>query len=473
MLSPSAKFVDEFYACKSFQGKKLLCLVDGEHYPPVTKWALQELENKGNKIVAVVFLGGTEKVEDAEKELKDDQLDHKIYMGESNLESALELIEKAIDKHQPDVAVDLSDEPIISYEDRFTIGSLLLSKNIAYFGADFYFSPPEQMEILEKPSLSIIGTGKRVGKTAVSVFIAQTIKKEEMEPIIVAMGRGGPAEPEIIDHNKIELTPQTLIDLSQKGVHAASDCWEDALLANVTTIGCRRCGGGLAGDPFISSVKQGTQEANRLPQKLVIMEGSGQTIPPIKTNTRIVIISALQPIQNALQYFGQYRIKTSDLAIVTMCANPGVEKSTLDKLREGIIRINPDIKYAFTGFKPKPMGDIKNKNVFLATTAKEEVNEIFRKHLEKDHNCKIKGISNNLSNRAVLRKELAEGLKNCDVLLSEIKAASIDVAATYAYKNDVEVIFMNNEPFLINGNIKNLKNAITDLSKLSFKRFGE
>ena len=35
------------------------------------------------------------------------------------------------------------------------------------------------------------------------------------------------------------------MEQSEKGVHAASDHWEDALMSRILTIGCRRCGGGM------------------------------------------------------------------------------------------------------------------------------------------------------------------------------------------------------------------------------------
>ena len=46
------------------------------------------------------------------------------------------------------------------------------------------------------------------------------------------------------------LRPADLLAVSRRGLHAASDYFEDAVLAGVMTIGCRRCGGGMAGAAF-------------------------------------------------------------------------------------------------------------------------------------------------------------------------------------------------------------------------------
>jgi cyclic 2,3-diphosphoglycerate synthetase len=72
--------------------------------------------------------------------------------------------------------------------------------------------------------------------------------------VVVAMGRGGPAEPEVIDGAAVALTVEDLLAWSRRGRHAASDHFEDAVLSRVVTVGCRRCGGGMAGEPFVSNV---------------------------------------------------------------------------------------------------------------------------------------------------------------------------------------------------------------------------
>ncbi len=49
--------------------RRMLCLVDGEHYFPVTKSALDMLDSlEHNEVVAVVFIGGTEKLRDSSEE---------------------------------------------------------------------------------------------------------------------------------------------------------------------------------------------------------------------------------------------------------------------------------------------------------------------------------------------------------------------------------------------------------------------
>src|SRR5437764_3230942 len=141
-----------------------------------------------------------------------------------------------------EVVVDVSDEPVLGPAERFRWASQALAAGLPYVGADFRFDPPE-LEPFALPSVSVIGTGKRVGKTAVTAHLARLLARDR-DVLVVAMGRGGPPEPEVI------ATPPSVEDLvarSRAGRHAASDHLEIAALTGVPTIGCRRAGGGLAG----------------------------------------------------------------------------------------------------------------------------------------------------------------------------------------------------------------------------------
>ena len=102
------------------------------------------------------------------------------------------------------------------------------------------------------------------------------------------MGRE-PACPGVIDSPP---NLDDLLELSRGGSHAASDYLEDAALANVVTIGCRRCGGGLAGQPFISNVEAGARVAAERRPDLVIFEGSGTSVPPVAVDARVLVAGA-------------------------------------------------------------------------------------------------------------------------------------------------------------------------------------
>lgn len=438
-------------------------MVDGEHYPPVTRWAVSEIEkNKGN-VTGLIFLGGTEKVENAVEELDDEG--YVIFMGGESFDETLEILKKAVRETGAEAVIDLSDEPILNYRKRFRIASHLMLERVSYIGADFVFEPPLEKNILNKPSISIIGTGKRVGKTGVSVSISRWLKNAGFRPVVVAMGRGGPEAPDIVAVENLELSPDLLLNVVKKGGHAASDYWEDAMLGGVTTLGCRRCGGGMAGNPFISNVIEGGLKIDGLNSDFIIMEGSGSTLPPVKTDASIVVVGANQKIENITGYFGEYRILKSKIAVVTMCEEPVADESKVRMIKESILKLKPEIKIALTIFRPQPLGKIEGKRVFLASTAKEEILDKLKEYIENEYDCEVKGTSGNLSRRTKLRRELKTGLNGVDVLLTEIKAASIDIAASTAREKGVDIVFLHNRPLLLGGNIEDIEKSIMSLCK--------
>ena len=252
---------------------RLVALIDGEHYPPVVRFALTELAKRG-EVVGAAFIGGTEKV-DLDRGLET--------YGVPVVTAAVpeDAIRSAIDRFAPDELVDLSDEPVLSSADRFRLASVALERGVAYRGADFSFTPPRDLVTTSTPALGIIGTGKRVGKTSVSAYIARLLKASGRDIVVLAMGRGGPAEPELIHGERVELTTPDLLALARQGKHASSDNYEDAVMSRVTTVGCRRCGGGMAGETFFSNVPEGARLADSLGKELVVLEGSGAAIPPV------------------------------------------------------------------------------------------------------------------------------------------------------------------------------------------------
>src|SRR5262249_38319997 len=163
-----------------------------------------------------------------------------------------------------EAVVDLSDEPVLGPSERMRWASRALAAGLSYVGADFRFDPPE-LEPFDVPSIAVIGTGKRVGQTAVTAHLGRLLARDR-EVVVVAMGRGGPPEPELV------VSPPTVDELvarSRAGHHAASDHLEIAALTGVPTIGCRRAGGGLAGAVFNSNVGEGARiAAERSPDRV-------------------------------------------------------------------------------------------------------------------------------------------------------------------------------------------------------------
>jgi len=442
---------------KNNKGKNLIALVDGEHYPQVTYDAVAMLKKiyPGN-FKGIIFLGGTEKLvinnlEDFFGEevytIKDIDIDFKA----------------ALEYFKPDIVYDLSDEPVVNYIIRMKIASFCLANKCSYMGPDFLFSYEKEDIHCSKPTLSIIGTGKRIGKTAVSSYISKIYVQENVNVCVVAMGRGGPRSPQIIRGNEIDITPEYLLSISNKGMHASSDYIEDALTSKITTVGCRRCGGGFGGKIFMTNIKEGIDIAVKLNPDLIIIEGSGASIPDVEADATICVIGAGQNWENIIGYLGIYRILSSDMIIITMCEEPLADRDKINFLEREIKKINPKARIIKTVFRPQPLSDIVGKKVFIAMTASKIIEPIIRDYIEINFNCSVIKMSFNLGNREELRKDL-EKSKDYDTILTELKAASVDVLTDYAFKHKKEIIYMNNIPIVIGGNKlleKELKNIFS------------
>ncbi|MDQ3985573.1 MAG: 2,3-diphosphoglycerate synthetase [Actinomycetota bacterium] len=373
----------------------------------------------------------------------------------------LAALDRAIARLKPEAVLDLSDEPVLDYRRRHEFASVALYREVAYEGADFRFEPPARPRVCESPSLAVVSTGKRTGKTAISAFTARRLKAAGRKPVIVAMGRGGPPDPEVIRGDEIELSPPDLLELADQGKHAASDYIEDALVGRVPTVGCRRCGGGLAGAVADSNVREGVKKANELGGDFIVLEGSGAAIPPVHADATVLVVPAGIPEEYVRGYLGPYKVLLADLVLVTMCENPFGTPSQISGLisrirgawRPSERKPEPtdEIQVVRTVFRPHPVRSVEGATAFVATTAPEAAAELIRRHLEREHGCRVAGISHSLSDRDRLEADLKEARGEADTLLCEIKAAGVDVATRRALDEGWDVVYMDNVPQGVEG----------------------
>jgi len=372
---------------------RALVVIDGEHYPPVVRDAIAELPYE---VIGAWLAGGTEKLR-------------------GDIEYGVPLLDALEDGFaDAEVVVDMSDEPILGPRERMLLASRVLAAGLRYEGADFQFSAPSYASF-PLPSLAVIGTGKRVGKTAVTGHVARLLAKDR-DVIVVAMGRGGPAEPQVA---AVQPTLAALLDLSRAGHHAASDYLETAALTGVVTIGCRRAGGGLAGAVTTSNVLQGAALAAERDPDVVVFDGSGAAIPPIDVDARILVSGRGH---DPLAYLNAYRVLVSDLVVL------------FGEGDVGAIRALKKIPVVEADLRLRPISPLQGRRVAVFTTGAAPTD-----HLD----AEIVSVSRNLANRAALREDLER--IHADVYLVEIKAAAIDLVAVAAETRGVQVVFAENE----------------------------
>ena len=346
----------------------------------------------------------------------------------------LDDLDAALAEHQPAAVIDLSDEPVLGPRERLRLASRVLARGVRYLGPDFSLEPPP-LEPFPLPSLAVIGTGKRMGKTAVAGYVARLLA-EDRDVIVVSMGRGGPREPEVAD---VQPTLESLLELSRDDRHAASDYLETAALSGVVTIGCRRCGGGLAGATAVSNVAAGAKLAVERAPDLVIFDGSGAAIPPIATDRRLLVAGAHQGPELVAGYLNAYRILVSDLVVLTMAE----EGTAHEDLKAAIGEVKPGVTTIACVLRPRPLTSVAGRRIAYFTTAPEGAHEVLAEHLRAEHEAEVVGVSGNLARRDALREDIDR--LDADTYVVEIKAAAIDVVAEEASKRGVELVFADND----------------------------
>ena len=392
-------------------------------------------EGLGATGVAAAFLGGTEKLKEG--------TDYGLPLVHG--EGPISAVEKALGQYAVDLVADLSDEPVIGYRERMRIASLSLAAGARYVGSDFELRPPELRDVSTKPSLAVVGTGKRVGKTAISGYLARLLAREGFDPGVVSMGRGGPPRPEVIEGQDLEVGSEYLLEALERGAHAASDYYETAALSRVTTVGCRRCGGGFAGEPFVSNVLEGARIANRLQTGVTLFDGSGAAMPPVRVDARVLVAGAHQDLEYVVGYLGAYRLMISDLVLLTMSEEPMADEAQVQGILDGVREVRPDLPVLPVIFRPRPVGDVSGRRVAYVSTAPAAVLGKLARHLEDRYGCEVVASSGNLSDRKRLSRDL-DGMPPVEAYLTEIKAAAVDVVTRRGSEEGRPVLYCDNDP---------------------------
>ncbi len=371
---------------------RTLALVDGEHYPPVVRAALEHAGLE-DEVVAALLVGGHEKLSG--------EPDYGVPLERLGDRPAAEAMVLAARRHGATRVLDLSDEPVI-------------------------------------------GTGKRIGKTAVSGYVARLLHGRGHHVVVVAMGRGGPAEPELIDGGSQTVGVEELLRRADAGQHAASDFLEDAALARVATVGARRCGGGLLGRPFVSNVVRAVELAVARAPDLVVLEGSGAAVPPVRAD-RTMLVSSAAPGSPLGRGFGAYRVLLADLVVLTMCEPPYASADDVGAAREAVQALAADVPVIATVLRPVPMEPVAGLRVAYFTTAR--VTGPLADHLREQHGADVRLASGALGDRAQLVSELERPeARDAEAYVVEIKAAAIDVVARSAAERGIPVVFCDNRP---------------------------
>jgi cyclic 2,3-diphosphoglycerate synthetase len=194
-------------------------------------------------------------------------------------------------------------------------------------------------------------------------------------------------------------------------------------------------------------VAEGVRLANSLQPELIILEGSGAAQPPVASDARLLVAGAQQPVDDIAGYLGAYRLLISDAVVLTMAEEPLASREKVREVREAVERVRPGMPVLPVVFRPRPVEDVRERRVACFSTSPEVQKEALSRYLQERWGCRVELFSTHLADRAALRRDLeSEAMGRVDAVLTEIKAAAIDVVAEEAALRGLPVIFMDNVP---------------------------
>jgi cyclic 2,3-diphosphoglycerate synthase len=425
---------------------RVVAVIDGEHHPRVARDALDHLARE-HEVCGVLFAGGEEKVG---REVLANPRSHygrDVVVGTSAPEAALRELAAGAGAQ---AVIDISGEPVVDGPARFRLASMALHLGLDYRSPGLELRPPPAERLdYAGPVLAVIGTGKRTGKTAFAGHYASLMREQGIEPVIVAMGRGGPPEPQLV---RAEEQPDLarLLEIARGGGHAASDYLEDAVLAGVTCIGCRRCGEGPAGETFDTNLSEGVRLALELEPDALLLEGSGAALPSIAADRTVCVTNAARAETEALSYLGPFRLLRSDLLVVVGAER--LDSGELQELKHSLAKWCPAASIIGCALEPEPAQAVRSgARVALFTTAPAEHEAALRERLA-GGGIEICAFSSALARRGELERDLDRALRErCDLFLTELKAAAVELVAETADRHGIELVFVRNRPVSLPG----------------------
>jgi cyclic 2,3-diphosphoglycerate synthetase len=395
----------------------VIALIDGVHHPSAVRDALNRLDRERG-LAGVVFCGGEEKVSGDMLAAPEGHWGRPV---ETDPDPAA-AIRRLVTGTSARAVVDLADEPVLPPAAKLRLAALALDLGVPYEAPGTLLTPPRFEPVqFDGPKLAVIATGKRTGKTAMAGHWAALLRDRGVDPVVVSMGRGGPPEPQLAEPG---ITLDELLEMAAAGRHAASDYLEQTAVAGVRAVGCRRVGGGLAGEPYDSNVPAGAELAASLSPGAIVFEGSGSTLPPVEVDHTVCIVGQ-EP--EALGALGAYRLWRSELALLMEL---GGEAPAWGPELEGI----PALRCTLRPEPAEPIPGGARVAVFSTGTGVcADIDPLVT--------------SEALSNRAQLARDLERAdREGCDLYLTELKAAAIEAVAVHARERGARVVFIRNRP---------------------------
>jgi cyclic 2,3-diphosphoglycerate synthase len=160
--------------------------------------------------------------------------------------------------------------------------------------------------------------------------------------------------------------------------------------------------------------------------------------------------SAARAEADALSYLGPLRLMRSQLVVMFGASQlePAEREALVDRLAEWV----PRDSIALCDMEPEPAQEVpRGAQVACFTTATPDAEARQREVLAR-RGVDLRRWSGNLARRRDLERDVEAALRDgCDVFLTELKAAAVEIVATRAVQEGAQVVFLRNRPVSVAG----------------------
>jgi cyclic 2,3-diphosphoglycerate synthetase len=154
--------------------------------------------------------------------------------------------------------------------------------------------------------------------------------------------------------------------------------------------------------------------------------------------------------------------------VLTQCEPPFAGPGEVRAVTAAVKAVKPGLEVVPTVFRPRPVQSVRGRRVAFFTTAPEAAAPQLAASLTADHGAEVVLVSCDLADRRRLPDAVKRAAAEADVFLTEIKAAAVDVVAEAAAVAGRELVFCDNEPRSLAGD---LGATVDRLAALAGERF--
>jgi len=186
------------------------------------------------------------------------------------------------------------------------------------------------------------------------------------------------------------------------------------------------------------------------------------------------VAGAHQPLEHLVGFFGRYRLLTSDALVLTMAEEPLASAKKVRAVLEAVSEIRPEMPTIPVVLRPRPLEDVRGRRVAFFSTAPAIQKRLLERYLEREWGCRVEMVSTNLADRAALKADFGQaGMSRVELVLTELKAAAVDVVAEEAGSRGLPVVLVENVPIeRTPARPGRLADLAKELAAMASERFG-